>query len=81
MKHSAGDKNNIASLTKHCRLFQFQLECTRDDTNNFILCMPVILHVIAWAVRCLVIKSNREIKGSLLRSFLIINIFHKILSP
>lgn len=39
--HSAGDKNNIASLTKHCRLFQFQLERTRDDTNNFILCMPV----------------------------------------
>lgn len=39
--HSAGDKNNIASLTKHCRFFQFQLECTRDDTNNFILCMPV----------------------------------------
>ena len=34
--------------------------------------MPVVRHIIAWAVGGLMIKCNGKIKGTLLRSFLII---------
>ena len=36
--------------------------------------MPVILHMIAGTMGGLMVKGNREIKGALLGSFLIINI-------
>lgn len=76
MKRAVRDKDDLAFPVISCLIVQGQLKGSGYNTDDFIMMVPVIRHIIPGTVRSLVIKSDREVKGSLFPLFFVVKIFH-----
>lgn len=70
------NEDNVALLAGADIVVQGHVKFAGKNADDLVMTMPVIGHIIAWAVRRLVVKSDGEIEGALLSLFFIIKIFH-----
>ena len=76
MKHTSADKDDIVGMVYSGILFQIQMEGAGNNTNQLIVGMPMVRHMVAGAMRRLMVEGDGKVKGSLNFTFFIINIFH-----
>lgn len=70
------NEDNVALVAGSDIVVQGHVKFAGKNADDLVMTMPVIGHIIAWAVRSLVVKSNGKIEGALLSLFFIIKIFH-----
>ncbi len=76
VQRAVRNENNVAFVTGADIIVQGHMKMAGENTDDLVMTVPVIGHVIARAMGRLVIKSDREIEGALLPLLFIIKIFH-----
>lgn len=76
MQRAVRNKNNIALVAGADIVVQGHMKIAGQNTDDLVMAVPVIGHIIARAVRRLMVKGDGKIEGALLSLFLIIKIFH-----
>lgn len=70
------NKDNVALMAGADIVVQRHMKIAGQNTDDFVMAMPVVRHIITRTVGDLMIESDGEVEGSLLSMFLVIKIFH-----
>ncbi len=70
------DKDHVSLMIGIGVIVKRKMKSAGENVYDLIMAVPVIRHIIPGTVGHLMIESDREIKGSLLSLFIIIQIFH-----
>lgn len=76
VQRAVRDENDVAFPVDAGIIVQGQMKGAGDNSDDFVMSVPVIRHIVTGAVRHFMIKSNRKVKSPLLSLLLIIKIFH-----
>lgn len=77
MENAICDKNDISCMVDQSFIIDCQMETAGNDPDNFILCMPVIGHMITRAAWLFMVKSDRKIKCAMFALLFIVYVFHE----
>lgn len=76
VQRAVRNEDNVALLAGADIVVQGHVKFSGKNADDLVMTMPVIGHMVARAVRSLMVKSDGKIEGTLLSLFFIIKIFH-----